>query len=345
MPRKYRRPTLVLGLVAVVAALVAIFAGVSHGPSHVAIDKSKLMVDPDRAGALASSHARTTVGLKSAKNHEGIRTPASLQLQELQDRAYPANTVLNAWQNAARSDFASDKARGADGSGSWQLAGPATSTVPSLLNRTNSDETVSGRVTAMAIDSTCTASLCRVWVGAAGGGIWRSDNGLAADPHWTYVSGNLPTNAVGTLTYDAASHTLYAGTGEPNSSADSDAGLGIFASTDYGDHWTLLPGSPAMSAGNSIGSIVLDPAHPGTMWVGTTYGVRGMAGVGGGAQPSYIAPDAPKPGLWKSTDGGQSFSTPVVVSKFYELPDCLTYQSSDAGRACVPEKGPTHNSV
>ena len=49
--------------------------------------------------------------------------------------------------------------------------------------------------------------------------------------------------------------------------------------------------------------------------------------------------------LAKSTDGGQSFSTPVVVSNYYELPDCLTYQNSDPGRACVPEKGPSTNSV
>jgi hypothetical protein len=49
--------------------------------------------------------------------------------------------------------------------------------------------------------------------------------------------------------------------------------------------------------------------------------------------------------LAKSTDGGQSFSTPVVVSNFYELPDCLTYQGSDPGRACVPEKGPSTNSA
>jgi len=49
--------------------------------------------------------------------------------------------------------------------------------------------------------------------------------------------------------------------------------------------------------------------------------------------------------LAKSTDGGQSFSTPVVVSNFYELPDCLTYQGSDPFRACVPEKGPSTNSV
>lgn len=49
--------------------------------------------------------------------------------------------------------------------------------------------------------------------------------------------------------------------------------------------------------------------------------------------------------LSKSTDGGVTFSTPVKVASYYDLPDCLTYQGQDAGRACVPEKGSTTNSV
>ena len=49
--------------------------------------------------------------------------------------------------------------------------------------------------------------------------------------------------------------------------------------------------------------------------------------------------------LSKSVDGGQSFTAPVKVSDYYDLPDCATYQSGkDAGRACVPEKTSTSNS-
>ncbi|MCU1680566.1 MAG: hypothetical protein JWQ81_1305 [Amycolatopsis sp.] len=50
--------------------------------------------------------------------------------------------------------------------------------------------------------------------------------------------------------------------------------------------------------------------------------------------------------LSRSSDGGQSFSAPVLVGSYYELPDCATYQNGqDPGRACVPEKGPSANSV
>ncbi len=50
--------------------------------------------------------------------------------------------------------------------------------------------------------------------------------------------------------------------------------------------------------------------------------------------------------LAKSTDGGQTFSAPVKVGDYYDLPDCATYQGGqDAGRACVPEKGSSMRSV
>jgi len=48
--------------------------------------------------------------------------------------------------------------------------------------------------------------------------------------------------------------------------------------------------------------------------------------------------------LVKSEDGGRTFGAPVKVADYYELPDCLTYQGKDPGRACVPEKGPSTNS-
>ncbi|HEX3540706.1 MAG TPA: sialidase family protein [Acidimicrobiales bacterium] len=51
--------------------------------------------------------------------------------------------------------------------------------------------------------------------------------------------------------------------------------------------------------------------------------------------------------LAKSTNGGASFSAPVKVSDYFDLPNCDTYQGTgaDPGRACVPEKGPLTRSV
>jgi hypothetical protein len=51
--------------------------------------------------------------------------------------------------------------------------------------------------------------------------------------------------------------------------------------------------------------------------------------------------------LARSTDGGVTFTAPVKVSDYYELPDCDTYQGvgADPGRSCLPEKGATTKSV
>ena len=46
----------------------------------------------------------------------------------------------------------------------------------------------------------------------------------------------------------------------------------------------------------------------------------------------------------KSTDGGNTFSAPIKVSDYYDLPDCLTYTGHNPGFGCLPEKAATNNS-
>lgn len=48
--------------------------------------------------------------------------------------------------------------------------------------------------------------------------------------------------------------------------------------------------------------------------------------------------------LARSTDGGASFSAPVLAGEYYELPDCASTQGQNAGRGCVPERGSGQNS-
>lgn len=68
-------------------------------------------------------------------------------------------------------------------------------------------------------------------------------------------------------------------------------------------------------------------------------------GVGANAAPT-IKDNHIQVLLAKSTDGGNTFSAPVKVADFHDLPDCATYQGGqDAGRSCVPEKGASMNSV
>jgi hypothetical protein len=304
MPRKYRRPALALGLVAAVALSLAVFAGIS-AVTQTAAKSPKLSGDPDRA---VSQRNGKSLSLPGTLSREGLRTRISTAAAEaVVNRAYPASTLPFKYRKGALNFFTgSISKRGHDDeSHGWQLAGPSTATYPAVLNRSAADYVASGRITALAIAPTCNNSSCRLWVAAAGGGIWRTDHGLSSTPDWKFVSGSFGTNAIGSLTYDSAHNTLYAGTGEPNGSGDSEAGIGIYKSTDGGSNWSLLSGSAAISSGNSIGSVVVDPANANTLYVGTTLGVRGVSGNSGGA---VLDPNAPAPGVYKSTDGGQTFA-------------------------------------
>src|SRR5438034_726756 len=104
----------------------------------------------------------------------------------------------------------------------------------------------------------------------------------------------------------------------------------VSESTDGGDTWTHLAAQTTVPAdtvdctavfgsggirtapaytgpafdGRSIGSIVVDGN---TMYVGSTRGVRGISSVSSGGAVS-LAPGLPPYGLWKSTDGGASFT-------------------------------------
>jgi len=263
--------------------------------------------------------------------------PTAAAEQDLLNRAYPANYVPLSATLTARKGFQADKARGNSNIGIWNLIGPSTTKFPGVLTFSGADYSDSGRITALAISPSCSNSNCRVWVAAAGGGVWRTDNALSSNPNWSFVSGSFSTNAIGTLTYDSANNVLYAGTGEPNSSGDSEAGSGIYKSSDGGDSWTHLasntsvpqgsgvdcdavfgaaPGTfgvqsaPAYGGaafdGRSISSIVVDPNNANTLYVSSDRGVRGVSSVTGGT--ASLAPGLPPYGLWKSTDGGANFT-------------------------------------
>jgi hypothetical protein len=214
----------------------------------------------------------------------------------------------------------------------WSFLGSSNAPFPGVLTFSGAPYVTSGRITALAFDraSGCTASFCRLWVAAAGGGVWRTTNALAPTPTWTFLTSlNFSTNAIGTMTYDNTFGVLYVGTGEPNASADSEAGLGIFRSTNGGDTWSQLPSqigpittnSPGSGGafpnngtytgnaffGRSIGQIVLDPTNPAILYVSTARGVRGVDSTYGGPT-SNPAPPRPPYGLFKSTDFGQHFS-------------------------------------
>ena len=111
--------------------------------------------------------------------------------------------------------------------------------------------------------------------------------------------------------------TLYAGTGEPNAAVDNEAGLGLFKSTDGGDTWTHLPAITTTTVSGpytgdafkdrSINSVVVDPRNSNVLYVGSMSGLRGISSV---LSAGVIGAPTPLParGVYKSTDGGQTFT-------------------------------------
>src|SRR5438132_1699542 len=251
---------------------------------------------------------------------ETDRGPVAAAEEDYAKRAYPASDVPFRLTRNAQRAWANVMSLSQPSANPWTLIGPSGGDFPDILTFSGREYITSGRITALAIAPTCHINDCLLWVGAAGGGVWRTSKAIASPPNWTFVSGSFATNAIGTLTLDPATHTLYAGTGEPNASGDSEAGFGIYKSTDNGTTWTHLAANtsvPSMPTscgdapaytgpafdGRAISSILVSGS---TMYVGSTRAVRGVSSVTGG--PVSLAPGLPPFGLWKSTDGGANFT-------------------------------------
>ncbi|HSC28494.1 MAG TPA: hypothetical protein VLD67_14545 [Vicinamibacterales bacterium] len=201
----------------------------------------------------------------------------------------------------------------------WTTVGPQTT----LQNpEFGSSENVSGRVSALAISPACELrGPCRLWVGAAGGGVWRSDDAMNTDDvKWRWVSQGLGTNSIGSLATDPndrTGSTILVGTGETNQPNNSGAGTGLYRSTDGGDRWTRIPTmitDPAISAvpidftfTRGISTVVVEPGNSQTIYVATTSAMLGMTAVRGGQTQTTGFPQ-PRVGLYKTQNGGTSWS-------------------------------------
>ena len=108
--------------------------------------------------------------------------------------------------------------------GNWAKVGPSEAIHPRTPLRDSfgylpNEYVASGRTTAIAVSPTCVTGNCRAWITPAGGGIWRTNDILAARPAWKYLGGPLGVNASGAVTIDRndrRGNTIYVGTGEGN---------------------------------------------------------------------------------------------------------------------------------
>jgi hypothetical protein len=244
--------------------------------------------------------------------------PASAAEVAFQERAYPADTISVAQMNNAVSAFEAAKGRpfpsGKGRPGTWVSVGPNEALYPGTPLLTSADYipnryVAGGRTTSIAISDTCNPGNCRIYVTPAGGGVWRTRNALDGQPQWEYLAGPFGINAAGSVYLDpndSSGNTVYVGTGEANiCGSGCVAGAGLYKSTNGGDTWTKISGSTFDGLG--VGSIVVKPGVPNTIYVGTTTALRGMSSTccSGVTRP---VPGAGQWGLYKSTDGGSNWT-------------------------------------
>src|SRR5580765_5273040 len=295
MAKLRRRTAVILVLAGATAALALVLAHASTSrPSAVA-----------RPGASRLAHESI---LEQQQNGGAADGP---EAQAYADRAYPASQVTPLEvQGAIKANDKLQK-KGPKAFSKWDSIGPDTLDVDKFGTQSFIKPTQwSGRETAVTMGNCPNSGNCTLFIGAAGGGVWRTNNALVKQPNWKQISADIPTNASGPVAVelnDATGRTVYARTGEGNASGDSEAGLGLYKSTDEGNHWSLVPGSVAVANNRSIVWVAVQPGDANHILIGTRSGTR--AENSNSSQVGAVGtPTLPALGVYASTDGGASFS-------------------------------------
>ncbi|MCB9290645.1 MAG: glycosyl hydrolase [Lewinellaceae bacterium] len=131
------------------------------------------------------------------------------------------------------------------------------------------------------------------YVAYASGGLWKTENnGTSFEPLFDHEM----VMTIGDIAVDWKKNIIWVGTGEVNSSRSSYAGVGIYKSTDGGMNWQHL-GLPET---HHIGRIILHPDNPDIAWV---------------AALGHLYSPNEERGIYKTTDGGQSWEKTLYVNE------------------------------
>ena len=133
------------------------------------------------------------------------------------------------------------------------------STLQNLKIRNVGPANMSGRITAM---DAVSSNPKIIYVGAASGGVWKSENGGSA---WMPVFDEQPTQNIGALAIQQSDpNVIWVGTGEGNPRNSMNLGMGIFKSVDAGKTWQYM----GLEATKTIHRIIIDPKDPNIIYVG-----------------------------------------------------------------------------
>jgi photosystem II stability/assembly factor-like uncharacterized protein len=237
----------------------------------------------------------------ASRIYSGTKALSVEQVARLHERGAAQAAALtnrghhNSSSTATVNSTASALAPTTPGAPTWSSLGPVTT--QQVGRTTGTVENVSGRISAEAIDSAG-----NIYAGAAGGGLWKFDQGTGT---WTALTDSLPTLAVGAIAIDPADDgTIYLGTGEADLSGDSHFGDGIWKSSNGGADWTHL-------GETSGGNYMFDRATISRLLAvrsggRTTLYVATLRGRGGERRVS--PPTNQVWGVYRSTDGGNNWT-------------------------------------
>ncbi|HEX5473512.1 MAG TPA: hypothetical protein VFX12_02525 [Vicinamibacterales bacterium] len=126
-----------------------------------------------------------------------------------------------------------------------------------------------------------------IYVGYAVGGVFKSENnGTTFEP--VFQTGEVAS--IGDIAIHPTNPDIvYVGTGEPNNRQTSSFGYGIYKTTDGGKTFKNM----GLKETQTIARIVIDPKHPDTVYV---------------ASPGHLFGPGPDRGIYKTTDGGQTWT-------------------------------------
>ncbi len=159
----------------------------------------------------------------------------------------------------------------------WQFLGPTN---------------VSGRMTDVAV-VTPRGQSYTMFVAGASGGVWRSRNEGVS---WEPVFENGVSTSIGDVTIAPSDqNTVWIGTGEANIFRSSMAGAGVYKSTDSGDTWEHM----GLAATHTVPRIVVHPTDPDIVYV---------------AASGREWTDSPDRGVYKTTDGGQTWELVLFIN-------------------------------
>ncbi|MCK9403688.1 MAG: hypothetical protein M0Q26_09855 [Chitinophagaceae bacterium] len=151
--------------------------------------------------------------------------------------------------------------------------------------------TMSGRITS--IEGITVAGQVNLYVGTAGGGIWKSQNGgQSFNPVFDKYC-----QSIGALAVEPGNaKVVYAGTGESNTRNSVSIGDGLYKTTDGGNNWQKM----GLDSTERISKILIDPSDKKNIYV---------------AAPGPLWKSSSHRGLYKSTDGGKTWNKLLYVNE------------------------------